>query len=444
MSIPSDIFLLRDTQGPILYAPLHGVAVRVNEAAVGVVGRHMEGRPLDEAEAHIIAMLSEHGFFAPAELPEDPEDDVFAPTIVTLFPSDGCNLRCRYCYASADVVHHCMPEAVGRAAIDFVSQNALLAGKDEFIVGFHGNGEPFSRFDTLRTLCLYARERADRLGLDCGITAATNGVLTDEQLDFLIAYFDAVNISFDGLPDIQDRQRPFPDGSGSFAWVDRTLRRLERTDIDYGIRVTVTADSVSRIGEIAQFVQANYPHCTQLHIEPAWECGRCLTLGEHTADAEAFAHHFLQAERARPADGVPLVYSTVRYGQTATTFCAAGRGGFTITAKGDVTACYEVCDGNDPRSDVFLFGRYNADTGRFDFDAQKLARLGRLRVQNMAHCNDCFCRWHCAGDCSAKLLGSSPPEAHRGSDRCHITRALTLHHIRRALGNDGTDYKEGL
>ena len=49
---------------------------------------------------------------------------------------------------------------------------------------------------------------------------------------------------------------------------------------------------------------------------------------------------------------------------------------------------------------------------------------------------DCFCKYHCCGDCAAKLLGLKPPEEHAGSDRCRITRALTLHQIRKSLNEE--------
>ena len=60
------------------------------------------------------------------------------------------------------------------------------------------------------------------------------------------------------------------------------------------------------------------------------------------------------------------------------------------------------------------------------FDAQRLAALRRLSVDHLPFCQDCFCKWHCAGDCLSKALESSRLERHDGTARCKINRALTL------------------
>jgi uncharacterized protein len=70
--------------------------------------------------------------------------------------------------------------------------------------------------------------------------------------------------------------------------------------------------------------------------------------------------------------------------------------------------------------------------------------LHRLTVENMPQCRDCFCKYHCAGDCPAKLLSNEEPESHAGSERCRITRALTLYQLQRSLVvNETGDHAHG-
>ena len=77
--------------------------------------------------------------------------------------------------------------------------------------------------------------------------------------------------------------------------------------------------------------------------------------------------------------------------------------------------------------------RYDAEADGFVFDANKLEALSQLNVRSFAHCRDCFCKWHCAGDCAAKVLDGKRPEEHVGSVRCEVNRALTLDQIRDML-----------
>ena len=81
----------------------------------------------------------------------------------------------------------------------------------------------------------------------------------------------------------------------------------------------------------------------------------------------------------------------------------------------------------------FFYGRYDAKTGAFAFDEDKLEQLSQLNVRNFPYCSDCFCKWHCAGDCTAKVLDGIEPHAHAGSVRCEVNRALTLDQISRKL-----------
>ena len=424
-----EVFVLRDEEGPILYAPLRRFAARVNEAAVAAVGRRLNGEALSEEEHKSLEILEQCELFTPAPLPEC---RVELPTQVTLFPTDGCNLRCRYCYAGAAERRHLMPLEAGKAAIDYAADNAKAQNYEDFVIAFHGNGEPFSAFPLVKELCRYTHEAAERVGVKSRLTAATNGVLNEEQLDWFIAWFDSANISFDGTEALQNRQRPMADGSPSFPVVDRTLRRLNDSGKPFGIRATVTADTVEAMPEIAAFILENYPNCSPLHIEPAWEAGRGLQTGAHTPEAERYVRYYLEAEKVLQGK-MPLVFSAARKDHLDLAFCGVCRNAFVLTSECNITACYEACEIGAPGGERFIYGRYDMEQKRFVIDEEKLAALRRLRVDNMPYCENCFCKYHCGGDCAAKLLGTRPPEEHGGSVRCAITRALILHQIQQSL-----------
>jgi uncharacterized protein len=415
----------------ILYAHLLQKMAKVNESAIDVVSRYLDGETMSTEEAGVIQILASYGFFE--EAAPMPVEDSFEPVQVTLFPSDGCNLRCRYCYATATVVKNRMSFATGRAAIDLVAANALKKQALDFVVNFHGNGEPFTAFKLIQELCAYALTKSEEIDVKLNLSIATNGVLTEEQQDFLLAWFSGVNVSFDGLPDLQNRQRPKADGSASFPQVEATLKRLDAMDKNYGIRATLTAESVERLEEIVDFVQSNFKNCRHLHLEPAWECGRCLTTGEQSPDVDLFVEKYLRAAEKLRSGGMRLVFSGERHNLLTNSFCAVSTGGFTVTTDGNVTACYEVCNLSDQRSNKYFYGHYQPDQNVFRFDEEKLKILRGLKVENMPYCQDCFCKWHCAGDCAAKVLGTNSPDMHRGSERCRITRALTLEQVRKVM-----------
>ena len=88
----------------------------------------------------------------------------------------------------------------------------------------------------------------------------------------------------------------------------------------------------------------------------------------------------------------------------------------------------------------YIYGAWDADANGFSFDEKKQEELHTLTVDRMPYCADCFCKYHCSGDCAAKLLGLKPPSEHAGSVRCRITRAITLHQIQKKLSEEVNDH----
>ena len=441
-----ELFVLRDNRGPILYAPLGDLMARANEPAIAAALAYAENPAalsgMDADAQDVVKAFAEHGFFEPRSLPH--HEVGFRPAQVTLFPTNNCNLRCSYCYAfggegggSGEPITT-MDLEVAKRAIDIIARNAKersAAGEPikNFLVSIHGNGEPFCAYDLVREIVWYGQDVSERIDFPVVFNAATNGVLSDEQLDFVVDNFHSVNISFDGLPEFQDANRPTAGGGASFPHVDHTMKRLCEAGVDFGIRVTVTADMVDRMTDIVEFVGTNYPGIEQLHFEPVWECGRCLTSSNTMPTSEDFVRNYLASQARAQELGVRLVFSGARQDMVVDSFCKVSSGSFTVTPTGDVTSCYEVTYASDPRSRRFFFGRYDRERGDFVFDEEKLAELSRLNVHNIRFCDDCFCRWHCAGDCAAKVLDGIELEEHRGSVRCQISRAITLNQIQRKL-----------
>ena len=441
-----ELFVLQDAEGPILYAPLAGLIARANasaiQAALAYANDPSTYDTMNADQRFVVDEFKERGFFVGHVQPSHDTD--FRPTQVTLFPTNRCNLRCSYCYAfggeggGSGEPLTTMRLEVAQRAIDLVARNAKERAAEgapihNFLVSIHGNGEPFCAFDLIREIVFYGQDVSEDLGVPAVFNAATNGVLSEEQLDFVVANFGSINISFDGLPLFQDTNRPTAGGKGSFAAVDNTMKRLGEAGVNFGIRTTVTANMVDSMADIVSFVADNYPGLEQLHFEPVWECGRCKTSSNTMPAPEVFTQRYLEALAVGHERGVRLVYSGARQDMVVDTFCKVSSGSFTVTPTGDVTACYEVSYASDPRSARFFFGRFDAKAGDFVFDDRKLKELSSLNVHNIRYCDDCFCRWHCAGDCAAKVLDGIDLADHHGSVRCKINRTLTLNQISRRL-----------
>lgn len=431
-----DLFSLPSTDGnSILYAPRRGFACKVNSAALSLLANIETcdlGR-LNSEEKATIDFFKARGFFDQTWQynPIPPVSPDFAPTQLTLFPTNQCNLRCSYCYASAgDRKPLVMDWHYASSAIEYMIRSLKSRGLQNFSLGFHGGGEPLYPWTFIKRVVSYVEERCKEEGMRLAVFSATNGVLSEKQLEWIIAHFVSLNISFDGLPHVQDLHRPLLGGKGSFVYVDKTLRYLDEHNFNYGIRGTVSSHNVNLLKEIVEFIHANYK-VKSVHLEPLVYCGRCKTSGSQSPDMELFADNFMACEDLCQSYGINLIYSGAHLSALHNGFCGVSGHNFSVTPDGFLTSCYEVTEPDDPRSSTFFFGNIDA-YGQVHVDDNKRQFLASLTVDKLHYCQDCFSKWHCAGECAAKLENGDY-RGERGNERCRLNRKLALNRLQRII-----------
>lgn len=427
----------------LIYAPLRRAAFVGNARLVNFIADLKTG-VLDESadsDGSLRELLRQLEIIdaGPEPLPITEATGDPAPTAVTLFLTTACNLRCTYCYASAgDAPARFMSLDVAKRGIDFICANAVKKGAPQIDIAYHGGGEPTVNWRTMTKSLAYAREQAQPHGLAVKATSATNGVLSDEQIDWVIANLDGVSLSFDGSPEMHDKHRPLVSGKGSSDRVIHTLRRFDAAGFIYGLRVTVTADQIPALPASIDFICANFsPKAIQ--VEPAYQMGRWHAAP--SAETEGFIAAYRQAQACAARHGRQISYSAARLGVLTSHFCGITQDTFALSPDGNVSACYEVFSEENAWAKVFFYGKPEGDGYKFD-----LARLAHLRgqaVQHREYCRGCFARWTCAGDCYHKSLTVHGSVEFEGSDRCHITRELTKDQIlERIAASGGTAWHE--
>lgn len=161
---------------------------------------------------------------------------------VVLHLTKSCNLRCRYCYAASKGPEH-MAAATARQAIEL----AIAEGGDSACVSFFG-GEPLLLFDRIRELTAYALAAGRRAGCRMHFRMSTNGLLFDEhKLAFCRDHGLLFAVSMDGDQQAHDAQRVFPDGSGSYAALQRKLELILRYNPRAIFTSVITPATVERL-----------------------------------------------------------------------------------------------------------------------------------------------------------------------------------------------------
>jgi uncharacterized protein len=415
----------------VVYAPLRRSAFVANKRVVDVISQLGKGAfdPAADPDGSVVELLRalEMVGAGPETRPSATSYGEPQPVAVTLLLTTACNLRCTYCYASAgDAAPKNMTFETARRGIDFAAANAARRQLPYFEVGYHGGGEPTLNWPVLTASFDYAREKAAELKLELRTSLATNGVLSDERIDWIVSHLGGVSISCDGLPSVHDRCRPTASGRGSSHRVFHTMRRFNASRFHYNVRLTVTAESISSLPDSVEYLCSEFcPGAIQ--IEPVYSLGRGVAAA--SAESDDFIEAYREAGERAAVHGRRIGFSGARAGTLTNHFCSVSQDQFCLSAGGNVTACFEAFNEANPCADVFFYGRPAADGGGYWFDRAVLDHLRGQGVENRAYCRGCFAKWNCGGDCYYKWMAANDGGQFNGSARCHIIRELTKDQI---------------
>lgn len=317
--------------------------------------------------------------------------------LMVLWPTTGCQLRCRYCYMrGGDAAREDLDPAV------FAQALATLPIRPGAVLQIAG-GEPTLVPDLLEEIVALAR----RAGFG-RILVQTNGIAIDAR--FLALVRDnrlGVGVSLDGPAEINDALR------GRTAEVLAGLRHLDAAGIGFGITTVLTRDSVASLPRLAMLL-AGFSGVRSIGLDILRPVGRGglddLPRAAEVAKAHAALREALGWINARRAQPIKLREdSMVGCGGDRTgAYCPAERGAAVVLVpSGALYPCASVAGDPD-----YACG----SAGRPDFAA--LARGLRAPDDSCAGCTLAGCR----GRCPARAL-LSPRAAgldcvlRRGTDR---------------------------
>ena len=172
------------------------------------------------------------GSFTPEPEPEDT-----SALNLWVHTTDRCTLRCSYCYINGRDTFNQMEEPVIRQMEKKLLEAADNRNLKSVYIRLSG-GEAMLRYPVWKESIKRMKDEFSKRGKDCEFYAGflSNGTaVTDEMISFFKEYDIPVGISLDGFGDYHDKNRIFPDGSGSF---HVTMANLEKL-LDAGIRVNI-------------------------------------------------------------------------------------------------------------------------------------------------------------------------------------------------------------
>jgi uncharacterized protein len=318
-------------------------------------------------------------------------------TKLSLFLTNRCNLRCRYCY-NGQSFDRTMPLEMARRSVDFAFDYAdtVCGGNGgPLILSFFG-GEPTLVRDLIEQVVAYARLQSERRGRRLRFSLPTNATLLDEDwLAFLKANEFRIQVSMDGCRQAQDATRCFADGRSSWTEVWRNLERMLAAKLDVLVlsvvdprNVRFLSDSFLALRDLGARHIYFVPNLNTEWNETDWQAldQVLATLAGHWADGLRSA----QDIRLDPLH--TKVLSHIRQGTIPPWRCSFGTRELAISPRGRIYPCDRIVKADD--DDTMCLG--DLDRG---LDREKMAAIARSREQVQPECAACALRGRCTSQC---------------------------------------------
>lgn len=180
---------------------------------------------------------------------------------ITFVVTERCNLACTYCYECHKTGAK-MTKEVAKQAVDFIFDKQKINDYYDFeecpavILEFIG-GEPLLEIDLMDYVVEYFKFRAFELNHPWAenymISLTTNGILYNDPKvqNFLLKNKGkvSVGITIDGNKKLHDACRIFPDGSGSYDIVEKSIKTWLKTDSHPQTKITLCPQNVRFLNE---------------------------------------------------------------------------------------------------------------------------------------------------------------------------------------------------
>ncbi|MBM4152545.1 MAG: nif11-like peptide radical SAM maturase [Kiritimatiellaceae bacterium] len=343
---------------------------------------------------------------------------------IALFITQNCNLACIYCYGKdggyGSSGH--MNSTTARMAIDWLIKQS--GDVKTLGIAFFG-GEPLLNFSLMKKVVEYARQRGSEFNKDFEFSITTNGsLLTDEKIAFLNENKINPIVSFDGSKDVQDTQRPFKDGQGSYDVIEPKIRKLLNTFPNATARATLKGATKPKEVTVAlNKIGFRSTHMTiaspSLFEVPDKRMGEECGSQSMTTDLDRDAEDLLQSIKSRDVDRLRWLKENSDLVSRLTAFfnkekkyfgCGAGRAYVGVDNTGGVFLCAR------------FVGKAEYKLGNVFEGQPSRGKYMNSPIRTVEECKNCFARYICGGGCYHENVGASGAVDKPSVSYCRIMR----------------------
>lgn len=308
-----------------------------------------------------------------------------------ILPNFKCNFACSYCFSANGRATEEIKEENLLATLDFfVNRNRI--DTDMLSISYLGGGEPTLSWPIVKNGLIYAAKLATKNNIQLHTTIVTNGSrITNEIAECLKKYNVLVRVSFEILPEIQQRQR------GQYDNVCYGLKLLEDYGVNHMIRSMITPDNVLLMEKMIEQLHIKFPSIRSVLFDPITSSHTFNDISVTSEFYNNYFNHFLGARTLGKKYGIDVANATLRnLDLIVERYCA---GELCLTPQGSITICHQVSSPRESGYEDFIFGQVVNKKLEIDYD--KFLRLkGQYTLYDNPRCENCSVKWTCGGGCT--------------------------------------------
>lgn len=303
---------------------------------------------------------------------------------ITLCVSNDCNLRCRYCYAYGGSYGQDRLLMNEKTALDFV--DFCYRELDELDMIMFFGGEPLLNWKIILLICdEFAKRQAKGGHLNPKFSMVTNGTIFNEKISQLIRkYICDITVSIDGKEDIDNYNRIYQNGDGSFEKVSDFIFNVKQIK---GVNLQFEA-TYTKMHEKLGYTRFDVKRYLTSHFEI-----KGLVVDEDSLDFNSFYKELSSITKEKiltsdfdclPNDFWQILYSIAEKKEQK--FCSVLEDRITISATGEIFACQ------------LLNGKKKCVVGTiYNKNILEQVYTSRLIFGDNKHCDACWARTLCGG-----------------------------------------------
>lgn len=371
--------------------------------------------------------------------------EFFAPIITS-----RCNMNCKYClgYGGLKKGQNGNFEII-KKAIDFISTQECRP-----VIEFIAVGEALLNYPLLRKVLEYMKEKNIKPKM---IKMSSNGTGNIKHYLELVEMLDLLQISFDGLPEIQDLQRPMKNNMPSSLIVSNTIKELADNNKKFVVKITVTKKHCGKEESTVRYLKNLGVKNVALSVVGSLGAGKNF--------AESYiAKENLKAVRAelKIKELCDIVRISCKVmvgsylGSDKAHYCHLGNN-FVVGVDGTITPCGVISEREDlnlhKAGDELVIGHINAKKGVQIF-WEKVEKLRKYPFM-VKKCSNCDFKL-CWGGCPLRNLSENGSLEKPSKELCVTRKQETIEYMKylvwkeylklvpRLEKNNGTLYLKGL